>query len=321
MKNQEEVMQSVIKGLARKALSASLISALLISTFANVAQAAGSNLIANPSLENSAVAGVPDNWNVGGWGNNTRTLTYPVTGHTGQGASATITNYVDGDAKWFFNPVKVNSGTKYVFSDYYNSNISSQLDAAFTMSDGSTSYLYLADLPSSNGAWQQTTQSFTVPANVSSVTIFHLIAGNGTLTVDDYSLAEETTSTGGTGIANPSLENSAVAGLPDNWNVGGWGNNTRTITYPVACHNGVGASATIYNYVNGDAKWFFDPVKVTPGAKYVFSDFYKSTIPSELDAVFTMSDGSTSYAYLAAIPSSNGAWQQTTQSFTVPMNS
>jgi len=190
------VVQGVIVRAMRKKLLVVLCVGLLIMAFSSTAVAASPvNLVQNPSLENSVVSGVPDNWQMGGWGNNTTLLNYPVTGHTGVGASVTVTNYVDGDAKWYFDSVPVIAGTQYVFSDYYNSNVQSELDAAFTMADGTITYMYLASLTSTEGTWQQSIQSFTPPLNSKSVTLFHLIAGNGILSIDDYSLTQDVVST------------------------------------------------------------------------------------------------------------------------------
>ncbi len=130
----------------------------------------------------------PANWSRGGWGNNNRTYTYPVTGASGNGIEVSIANYVDGDAKWYFEPVVVTSGMQYVISDKYNSTINSDVLASYTLDDGSTSYELLETLPATGGNWQTFSKTVTIPNNATKITLFHLISGNGSLTIDDVSI-------------------------------------------------------------------------------------------------------------------------------------
>jgi peptidoglycan/xylan/chitin deacetylase (PgdA/CDA1 family) len=239
-----------------------------------------------------------------------------------------VTNYTDGDAKWYFDPVAITAGNNYNFTDYFSSTAPTEVDAAFTMSDGTTSYMYLNSYASTGGAWQQSNLNFTAPAGSTNVTIYHLISGNGNLTVDDYSLTQSDVVLppppppgNFTQIPNPSLETATVPGTPDNWHTGGWGTNTGVFNYPVSGLNGVGASITMTNYTNGDAKWYFDPVTVSPGTGYTFVDNFNSTAPTEVDAAFTMSDGSTSYMYLNSYSSTEGLWQKSNLTFTAPAGS
>jgi peptidoglycan/xylan/chitin deacetylase (PgdA/CDA1 family) len=46
----------------------------------------------------------------------------------------------------------------------------------------------IATLPSTNGTWQNFTKKITIPTNVDTMTVFHLLRGNGSLVIDDYSL-------------------------------------------------------------------------------------------------------------------------------------
>src|SRR5690348_12104458 len=61
-----------------------------------VSSSLGPNLIQNPSVETVGTNGLPIGWAKGGYGTNTRTLTYPVTGTCGAGTKAvqvTLSNY------------------------------------------------------------------------------------------------------------------------------------------------------------------------------------------------------------------------------------
>ena len=122
-------------------------------------------------------------------------------------------------------------------------------------------------------------------------------------------------------IPNPSLETAGTGGVPQNWHKGGYGTNTRTLTYPAtpAQDGSKAASVNISSYTSGDAKWYFDNVSVTPGSTYQFSNFYQSTVPSEVDIQYTLSNGSNSYAVLGA-PAAASSYQNFTAQFIVPTN-
>jgi hypothetical protein len=272
------------------------------------------NLIPNPSLETAAVdPSLPLNWFKGGWGTNSRVLTYPVAGQSGAKAvKIDVTSYTDGDAKWYFADVPVTVGQTYVFSDWYTSNIPSFVAGRYKMSNGTYTYFDIFQSVPASASWKNVYGTFTVPPNVVSVTIFHLVRQVGTITMDNFSLALQDLTppppTSGVNIVvNPSVENVSptVATLPDAWRTGGWGTNTRTFTYPAS--GIVGAKAIrvdVSSYTNGDAKWYFNDVPVTAGTAYSFSDSYLSTTKSEILARFMLSNGSYQYVPLATLPAS-----------------
>lgn len=147
-------------------------------------------LIANPTLETIGTNGDPENWFRGGWGANTAVHTYPVAGVSGNAAKLEVTNYANGDAKWYFGDTAVTPNENYILSDKYKSNTSSMMTLRYTMQDGTMQYVDIATIPSSNGVWRNFIKTITIPANVASVTAFHLLNTNGTLTVDNYSLSK-----------------------------------------------------------------------------------------------------------------------------------
>ncbi len=153
--------------------------------------AISNNPVSNSSVEvvNTTNSKTPLNWQSSKWGTNTTTFNYLTTGgHTGSHAvQVSTTKYTSGDAKWFFNPVAVTIDTQYTFSDYYKATISSEVDAVFGMSDGSTVYQIIG-LPSVSSTWANFKTTFTIPQGAINVTVYHLIHGVGTLTIDDESL-------------------------------------------------------------------------------------------------------------------------------------
>lgn len=86
-------------------------------------------------------------------------------------------------------PVTANGS--YTFSHYYKANVATQVDIEYVSASGST-YDVLADLPAASD-WTQSSKTFTVPAGVTAVNIYHAIAQVGSLQTDDYSLVAGST--------------------------------------------------------------------------------------------------------------------------------
>jgi len=262
----------------------------------------GPNLIQNPSVETSGSGSLPATWFKGGYGTNNRVLTYPVSGlNSAKALQISISSYTTGDAKWFFEDVPVTPGKTYQFSDYYISNTQSILTLRYKMSDGSFTYPTLDILPPAE-SFTLAEGQFTVPPNVVSVTVFHLIKGIGQLTTDEFSLNEVLPSSDPNLITNSGFELTSGSGNPVGWQKGGWGTNARIFSYPVTGVSGSKAArVSISSYTTGDAKWFFDPIPVDRGI-YTYSIDYQSNITSYLVARFEDQNGVFSYRDLAVIP-------------------
>ncbi len=153
------------------------------------------NLIQNAGLETDANQdGIPDQWIKGAWGTSNRVFSYPVGSKDGtRAASISMSGYVSGDAKWTFTNIGVTPNTMYRFQDQYLSTALTQVVLEYTSTSGANSYILLGSLPSSANTWTSFSRSFTTPSDVASVRVFHLIAGNGILTIDNVSLVNTTT--------------------------------------------------------------------------------------------------------------------------------
>jgi peptidoglycan/xylan/chitin deacetylase (PgdA/CDA1 family) len=286
------------------------------------ARAAEPNLIQNPSAETAANATTPSNWMSGNWGTNTSSFTYAATGHTGsKSLQVNVTSYTNGDAKWSHDAVSVTPGKTYDYSDYYKSTVSTELVAQYADAAGNFTYAYL-DSVDASATWATASTSFTVPANAVKVTVFHLIAAVGSLTIDDASIALQATTTpppptAGNLISNESFE-TASGGKPAGWLNNKWGTNTSTLTYENTGRTGNrSVKATVTQYTNGDAKWYAEAVTVTAGKMYTYSDYYKATVTTRLVAAYTTAAGTTTYATLSDIPAA-ADWTQYSTDFTVP---
>jgi subtilisin family serine protease len=276
------------------------------------------NLILNPSLETAGTGGSPSNWSKGGFGTNDRVLTYPVTGqHGDKAARIDITSFADGNAKWYFANVPVTPGKTYTFSDYYKSDVPTNVVAQFKMTNGTFSYDVPTQSAASPTSWSRVLRTFTVPANVVSLTVFHSLAQIGYLITDNFSL----TAVSNNLIKNPSFETAGTGGNPANWLRGGYGTNTASLTYPVAGQDSAKAARVdITAYANGNRKWYFDDVPVIPGKTYAISDYYKSNVTSSVGSRFKMTNGTYTYSGTTLRAASPTVWTQAQATITIPVN-
>lgn len=168
---------------------------LSVTLFGQSTFAAGPNLIQNPSFENASGT-IPSQWSKVSWGNIIPTFTYPVVGHTGNGAQITLPSNTTGDARWSHNPVTVEPNAVYEFSGWYKSNVATDVDIKYISTNGTISWGWVVSLPSSGNIWKQVNANITIPANISKIVVFNLIDKQGTLVIDDYSLAKKDTPIG-----------------------------------------------------------------------------------------------------------------------------
>ncbi|MHB8660424.1 MAG: polysaccharide deacetylase family protein [Minisyncoccota bacterium] len=277
----------------------------------------GPNLIPNPSLEATSTPGLPAGWLKGGYGTNTRTYAYPVAGDANatNGVSVSISNYASGDAKWYFTNVPVTADDTYQFSDYSMSDVPSTIDIAFKTGGGTFIYTDVVTI-AAHSSYTFNNVEFIVPANVVSLTVFHLINQNGSLTTSDFSL-NQVFSNQQSLIPNGNFEIAASSGSPAYWTGAHWGSNTAQFTYPAVGVDGDKAvKVTITAYSSGDAKWAFNPISV-PNGIYHFTDTYASNVPSTIDVQFHNADGSYTYTDVAALPPSS-SFATSSVEFSVP---
>lgn len=283
----------------------------------------GANLIKNPSAE-TLVSGEPANWTADNWGTSTTTMQATTDAHTGSEAlSITSTARTSGDAKWTPDAVAVTGGQQYTYSDFYKSTVATEIDAIYADANGVVSYAYIGAVDASS-SWTQTSATFTVPATAKKVSIVHILPTSGNLTIDDASLSTTTATppvtpptTGTNLITNPSFE-TANGPAPADWQTGAWGTNNATFSYDQTGHTGSrSATVKITSYTDGDAKWHANPVAVTAGQTYTYSDNYIGSATTRVVAAYTTANGSTSYVELAQVPAA-AIWTTYSASLTAP---
>jgi peptidoglycan/xylan/chitin deacetylase (PgdA/CDA1 family) len=312
-----------------RAMTLMLAALLCIGYVHAVPAEAATNLVVNEGLEDETVAGIPDNWISEAWGANDATFTYPVAGHSSsKAAMVTIASYASGDAKWIFADVPVTPGQYYVFSDYYKADVPTdiivRLDRGTCAVDGvGCAYEYVGTAPAA-AEWVTYPVMFSVPPDVTSVTVLHVLSRAGVLTIDDVGVVEDEEGVEITDkVPNHSLEQGLLDVAPKAWRGSSWGTNQPSYEYVLDDgHDGDRSVAvTMTNYVDGDAKWRFTPQPVDGGDMYNFIAWYKTNVTPEVVVEFTHADGATSYFGLPRpLPGADSqtAWQKYEAEFVVP---
>lgn len=279
------------------------------------------NYIANNSFETANGAN-PAGWYKNSWGVNSAQFSYEDTGRTGaKSAKVTMSSFTSGDAKWYAEPSAVIASKSYLYRDYYKSTVPTRVVVAFIDASGNYSYEEREGAPASPSEWSQYEMTFVAPASAVKASVFHVIDSVGSLVIDDTNLYVGLPVSTEPVIANASFE-TAASGMPADWHKNNWGTNTANFEYINEGHTGAkSAKVTVSNYVDGDAKWFFNPISsVQEGKQYRFTTWYKTNVTPHAVAMFAMSDGSTRY-FGMPITQPNGSttqWQQYSDTFSVP---
>lgn len=283
--------------------------------------AAGTNLIANTSVEAASSTGTPLNWQASKWGSNTSDLQYATTGHTGgRSLYISMTAHTGGDAKWMHDAVAVKPNTSYTYTSAYKSNIDTEIDLQYTDTAGNVSYAYVSLIAPST-AWGEVSVDFLTPANVAKVSVMHIVAKPGWLQTDDFALSETVAAPvvdQDNYINNSSFE-VAKNGMPAAWYKNNWGVNAAVFSHDTTGRTGTrSATVTMTAYTSGDAKWFAEASAVTPSKSYLYRDYYKSTVPTRVVVAFIDAANNYTYQELASAPASSADWSQYSTTFTAP---
>jgi hypothetical protein len=162
--------------------------------------APGVNGVVNPSLETADQynTGFPYCWVKSGSGTNTASYAETSAAHTGSVAETiTISSYTSGDAKLIIKQdlgecaPSVVSGDAYVVSGWYQSTSPTRFLLWYRDGNGGWHYWMQSPPFAASSSWQQAVWATpAVPSGATALSFGMNIQANGTLTTDDYSLAD-----------------------------------------------------------------------------------------------------------------------------------
>lgn len=271
------------------------------------------------SFEELDSNGNPIGYSKSAWGDNTTTFGLSTDAHTGErSGSIVMSNYQNGDARWYLNPQSVTGGTEYIYSVWYKSSLPTKLVGEVTHTDGSKSYEWLGIL-SPSADWKLSQHKLTMPATAQSVVVYQYLNGNGWLQVDGLQLAVKETPPPAEPenlIPNGSIETIGMDGLPANWNSAAWGSQTVTHSLTTGRNSTFATRTEVSNYISGNAKWITAAIPVTPG-EYHYHHYFRSSITSKAIIDVTLSDGTHAYIFLGQFePTAN--WTEVAAEIALP---
>lgn len=321
-------------------IAATLVGALTAALISASPASAAVNQVRNPGLTAGA-GNTFDCFQYAGWGAQTNTLS-AVAGRDGTGRAARITlaNYRDGDRKLITREnnacgLTVDAGARYDLAAWYTSTIGANVSVFRHSAAQGWQYWYVpgGELTPSPAWVQAKVTTPAVPAGTDMIAWGVGIAGNGQLTLDDFSLVPAGQPVDDVGPTTPPpapaptdgpnlLQNGSLATgpqTPDCFQISGYGaNTTAAATSPDIRAGSTGRSwrAQMTAYTNGDHKLVTSeaagcaPV-VTPGTTYTATVWYKSTVPVSGSFFRRNAAGAWEYWYVpnADLPAS-AVWTQ-----------
>jgi peptidoglycan/xylan/chitin deacetylase (PgdA/CDA1 family) len=208
-----------------------------------------------------------------------------------------------------------NSGTA-VSSDFsftVNAGVAVAFDVSGTNSQTVAPGTYSVAEPVAAGYVTTFANSLNANANCNGLVV--PAGGTVTCTITNDDEAPVYVPVAGNVIANPSFE-AGTGDTATNWSEDGY-DITANFSMVGGAHSGNRASnIAVSSVAGGDAKWIFDPISVTAGQYYAYSEWYKSSVPTEIDLFVTGGSGDP-IQFVATLPAA-AAWTEYHTNFLIP---
>lgn len=238
---------------------------------------------ASMAIPDPGDSGRPHHWHPNTWGAHDAEFRYLEEGVGGsRSVRVEVSNYRDGDAKWYFSPIRLPPGD-YVFRNMYRSDVVSSVTLEITDRTGEKRYMFLPDAPASAN-WTPYEAAFVMPYDAETVTVFHRLAQNGYLQTAQYGFRADPE---GSRVRIPSKKTPAPGdpGRPADWYTNTWGDHDAVFRYQQTGYAGShSVRVEVSNHRDGDAKWWFAPIRLSPG-DHLFRNVYRSDTTSKVTLV------------------------------------
>lgn len=190
----------------------------------------------------------------------------------------------------------VHGGETYYYKSFYKSNVPFDLLLRTNNKDGSHEQMIVGRFDR-NTEWETVSHVFTPKEAAQSVQFIYSVASKGNLQIDSAYLEPSPSDvyikpqpTLGTNlIPNTSLSSSNTV-TPDGWSPFTFGDNSAASAY-VTAEGSAYMQSRIADYKSGEAKWQYDPVGVKAGHAFQFDVTYRSDVPVNVVAEYTLETG------------------------------
>lgn len=143
------------------------------------------NLVPNSALSTpDANAGAPAGWTFNVWGRNIATGSWLPSPEVpgGHALRVNVSQYKDGDAKWYFDPIRLTDDTWYSYQDLHRSDGRSRLILSCRQTATGAVWHRTIGQSGASASWQQESVRFYIgPLAGCEATILHLVDRNGFL--------------------------------------------------------------------------------------------------------------------------------------------
>jgi peptidoglycan/xylan/chitin deacetylase (PgdA/CDA1 family) len=231
-----------------------------------------------------------------------------------------ITRNVSGDITLSSPQVGVATDRSYLYKAY-STGPAFTLLARYHYRDGSDRLVELRDVPAHDG-WATASATFDSGKDIRAVSFVYRFAATGTLTVDGAYLeadrdvvVDPPAASGPNLIPNPALAPDST-GQPVDWSPYQYGWLDASFGYE---HDDRGnyLQTVIRNSRDGEAKWRYPPIPVSPDQAFQFTATYRSDLPVDVVAEFAEPSGQRQYQNLETVLPS-GEWTTLTEHLQVP---
>ncbi|MET0979979.1 MAG: hypothetical protein ABWX90_01840, partial [Candidatus Saccharimonadales bacterium] len=253
------------------------------------------NILPNAGLDELDTQGTPIGWQL------SRADTTEVTAVKGHNSPTALqmTNESDtrGNSATLISPLApVQNGSSYFYKSFYKSNVAFDLLLRSNKDDGSFQQEIVGRYEPGDD-WETVGHAFSPGGDVQSVQFIYSFSGKGELQVDNVYLEAnpsdvfiESQPTLGANIIPNAALNSAAGDVPDGWSKYSSGNNRATLEL-ISSDDVPYLLTQMADYVDGEAKWQYEPIVVKTGQKYAFSISYQSDAPAKIVAEYNLVSG------------------------------
>lgn len=254
------------------------------------------NLLPNGNFEKFDTSGLPSGWtlqNSGSFATSTSSLPGYVAGKT---LKLGIRDYKDGDALLMSPKIALQSRTNYLYKGYYLATTGFDFLVKYYYKNGTSELRLVRSYPYFDDPWSTVSTAFNTNDNIAAVQVGYRVTGNGWLQLSGLYLEPDDEVYIPRQASNlPNLLSNGDLGRitnqsPDGWSTYASGNNHAVFSYLT---DGIRPylHLDMSNAVDGEAKWQYEPLSVTPGQRFAISFDYRSSSLNELVAEYTTQNG------------------------------
>ncbi|TXG77678.1 hypothetical protein E6P97_01350 [Patescibacteria group bacterium] len=302
-----------------------VLSSNIVAMFTNQAHtlaAEHGNLLSNPYLAVDAPDGQPQDYVKDTWGSHEAVFSVEQETPEAKFLRTQVSNYDDGDAKWYHAANSLDAG-EYTYQDVYRSSVQTHYWVRYITAGGSVSYAWIGHAdPSAD--WSTKSLDFHVAEAATNVSVFHVVNSNGYLDTRQFSLRPAVDAAScepelESVITNGGFESTCSStGGAIGWKLDRYGAITADYRLSTDAYAGShSAELLVASAPAGEAGLTSAPVSVASNSKVNIRFRYKSSVYLYAYAEIHTDEG-VSYAPLTSVAASTSEWSLYDSAFLTP---